>query len=52
MANKIVYAEPNDYIPASVRKKLGLGEFAPEQKASTEKSAAKTPAKSTAKKSK
>ena len=27
MAKKITYSEPVDYIPKSVRKELGLGEF-------------------------
>lgn len=30
MAGKIVYREPDDYIPKSIRKELGLGEFSPE----------------------
>ena len=45
MAKKIVYAEPVDYIPKSIRKELGLGEYAkktdtkkaPEKKAVTKK---------------
>lgn len=32
MAKKIDYSEPTDYIPKDVRKKLGLGEFAKEEK--------------------
>ena len=31
MAKKIVYSEPADYIPKSIRKELGLGEFAKEK---------------------
>lgn len=30
MANKIVYSEPEDYIPKDIRKKYQLGEFDPE----------------------
>lgn len=52
MAQKITYQEPVDYIPESVRKKLGLGEYSPAAKESDSKSSAKTPAKSTTKKSK
>lgn len=41
MAKKIVYSEPDNYIPKDIRKKYGLGEFSPdyiaEQKAAKEK---------------
>ena len=30
MAKKIVYSEPDDYIPKDIRKKYQLGEFDPE----------------------
>ena len=40
MAKKIVYAEPVDYIPKSIRKELGLGEYA-EKKTDTKKATAK-----------
>lgn len=30
MAKKITYSEPVDYIPKSIRKELGLGEYSPE----------------------
>ena len=43
---KVNYSEPSDYIPKSVRKQLGLGEYAPAEK---KKSASK---KKPAKKSK
>ena len=41
MAKKIVYSEPDDFIPKDIRKKYGLGEYSPEyiaeQKAAKEK---------------
>ena len=40
MAKKIVYAEPTEYIPKSIRKELGIGEFAKE-KTDTKKAPAK-----------
>ena len=53
MAKKITYSEPSDYIPESVRKKLGLGEFSPEGTTAPSNSAKKaTATKGTAKKSK
>lgn len=29
MAKKVTYSEPIDYIPKSIRKELGLGEYSP-----------------------
>ena len=53
MAKKITYAEPVDYIPETVRKKLGLGEYNAEANTgASEKSNTKAPAKSTPKKNK
>lgn len=50
MAKRVTYSEPVDFIPKSVRKELGLGEFAPDNTSgNSNKSAAK---KSGAKKSK
>ncbi len=50
MAKKITYAEPVDFIPKEVRKKLELGEFSP---AATPKSnSGKSKGKATPKKSK
>ena len=38
MAKKVDYSEPKDYIPKSIRKELGLGEFAKDEpKKKTEK---------------
>ena len=39
MANKINYSEPKDYIPKELRKKFGLGEFAPDEPKKDEKRA-------------
>lgn len=39
---KVNYSEPSDYIHKSVRKQLGLGEYAPAEKKSASK---KKPAK-------
>lgn len=38
MAKKVPYSEPVDFIPKSVRKELGLGEFAPTATTSNGKS--------------
>ena len=48
MAKKITYSEPADFIPKSVRKQLGLGEFAPEPatKSANDSKKASTPKKS------
>ena len=42
MAKKIVYAEPSEYIPKSIRKELGIGEFAKEKTEAKTESKAKT----------
>ena len=47
---KVRYSEPADFIPKSVRKELGLGEFAPGAK--TTNSGKGSNGKSSAKKSK
>ena len=39
MAKKINYSEPKDYIPKDLRKKYGLGEFAPQEPKQDEKRA-------------
>ena len=40
MKNKVKYTEPTDYIPKSIRKELGLGEYA--KKADSKKTTAKS----------
>lgn len=35
--NKIAYSEPAGYFPKSVRKELGLGEYAEKEKKTTKK---------------
>lgn len=48
MAKKITYSEPVDFIPKSVRKELGLGEFAPDtaiNNSNGKSNSRKTPAK-------
>lgn len=39
MPKKINYSEPKDYIPKELRKKYGLGEFAPQEPKEDEKRA-------------
>lgn len=39
MPKKINYSEPEDYIPKELRKKYGLGEFAPQEPKEDEKRA-------------
>ena len=41
MAKKVTYSEPADFIPKSVRKELGLGEYSPAAKSSSTKSSSK-----------
>ena len=41
MANKINYSEPKDYIPKDLRKKYGLGEFAPKEEPNKDEKRAK-----------
>lgn len=50
MAKKVTYSEPVDFIPKSVRKELGLGEYSPAAKASGSSKASSSGSK--AKKSK
>ena len=42
MAKKVTYSEPVDFIPKSVRKELGLGEFNKAAKTSSSNSGSKT----------
>lgn len=52
MAKKIHYSEPADYFPKSVRKNLGIGEYAPKEKKSTAGATKKATTKATPKKKK